>query len=304
LFFLSENVDESLIDFAQPDLDLQIWNKNSHSHYSLAPSVEAAIMKFIGSYPSGDILAGAMELRVIGSITTNQYLEDTDIDVHIVPKDPTLWDEKKVWGVKRWFDSNREKQQAFISKHPIEIFIQVNSAQDLLSPGVYNINTKQWLKGPKVVPEDYNPYEDFSDIATELKSSVGAADLFIGELRRDVIDFETIQKAVNSMSSENKQKFLVVLEDKLQEIEDDIQNLYRKRKEWVDTRRGSSRPETPEQALQDIELAKKWKNTDALFKFINRYKYLSVISDLQKVVKDDEDVSPEDVNVIKNIIGA
>ena len=298
--FLPENIGESLIDFAQPDLDLQVWNKDSHGRYSLAPTAEAAIMEFIASYPSGDLLAQIDNLHIVGSITTNQYSDDADIDVHIFPKNPEMWDENKVWGVKGWFDNNK----VFIGKHPIEIFVQLNPSTDYLSPGFYDVTNHKWIKGPKVMPEDYDPYDDFSDIAGELKNSVTSADLLIGELKRDVIDFETVQKAMNNMSSENKQKFLAALEIKLKEIEEDIDSLVQHKDKWVFNRRLKAEPISPEIALKDVELAKQWRDSNAIFKFIGRYHYITVINKLRQLVKDDDDVSSNDVDVIKGIIGA
>jgi len=55
--------------------------------------------------------------------------------------------------------------------------------------------------------------------------------------------------------------------------------------------------------VQDVELAKKWKDTNAIFKFIDRYTYLRTIKELEKLIADDGQVSQEEVDVIKNIVG-
>jgi len=296
-------LNESLIDFAQPDLDLDVWVKSTDGQYTLKPDVEHLIMQVIKSYPSKDLISEIDNLHIIGSITTNQYLEDSDIDVHIFPKNINIWNEDKVWEVKEWFDENAERLGAYVKKHPIEIFIQIHPAVDYLSPGFYDITNHKWVKGPKIVSRDYDPYEDFSDLADDLRHSVKDADLLMGELKRDIIDFETIQVAVNKMSLEDRKKFLTKLENKLQEIETDIATLSQHKDNWVAHRRLISDPASPEQALKDIELAKQWRDANALFKLIGRYQYITIIKALKEVLWDDGEVTPEEVEKIKDIMG-
>ena len=71
--------------------------------------------------------------------------------------------------------------------------------------------------------------------------------------------------------------------------------------EWVDARRSASKP-SPEQALKDVDSTKQWRDTNATFKFINRYQYLKTIADLQKLLKDEE-ITPDEVDQIKSIMG-
>jgi len=204
--------------------------------------------------------------------------------------------------VIKWFNEHRDELEGFIDNHPIEVYLQLDPNQDLMSDGCYNVLEAEWLTGPKIVPLDYDPYEDFSDIFDDLRDSVEQADLLFGELKRDVIDFEVIQKAMEQLPAEQKELFLKRLKNKLQEIEDDIEILFKKRKEWVDARRQASKPSSPEEALKDVELAKRWKDVNAQFKLINRYKYLKVIRNLEELLADEE-ITPDEVDKIKSIMG-
>jgi len=295
---------ESLIDFAQPDLPSEVWDKDANRGYKLAEDAERKILDTLRKYPE-DLLSIAKEMHIVGSLTSNQYLEDSDLDVHIVPKDLSAWDDKKVSVVVKWFINNRDKLKAYIGKHPIEVYIQTNVAQDYLSPGIFDFITKKWIKGPKIVPSNYDPYEDFSDIAGELRNSVKDADLLFGELKRDIIDYETIKAAMGKMSSEDKKSFLVKLEAKMKEIEKDVDSLFLKRKEWIDARHTATKPlVSVEQALRDVSLAHKWRDANALFKLIHRYQYLSVIKDLKDIISDEEEITPDEIDKIKGVMGA
>jgi len=301
---------ESLIDYPQEDLDLSIWSKKGDT-YELKPWAKRKIVNFIKKYPEVDLLDiaakgeyGYPTIHIVGSIATNQWVEDSDIDVHIiVSKDSKYYnDEDFQKKVSKWFEEHRDEYDGYLKEHPIEIYLQSNYNQDLLGAGCYDLFRDKWIVGPKIVPLDYDPYEDFSDIADELRKSVQDADLLLGELKRDVIDYETIRRAMERLSPKQKKAFLEKLEKKLEEIEEDIETLYSKREEWVRARREASRPSTPEEALKDVELAKQWRDQDALFKFICRYHYLKTIKELKELLKDDK-ITPDEIGSIKKIVG-
>jgi len=306
---LGGGVKESSIDFPQKDLDPSIWLKEDDT-YRIRPGIRRKILDVIGRYPDMDLIdtasagiSDAATIHIVGSITTNQYLEDSDVDVHIVvSKDSDFHgDEDFQNEVIQWFNDNRDEIGGYAGKHPIEIYLQYNPDQDLMSDGCYDLLADEWLAGPKVVPSDYDPYEDFSHIADDLRNTVEDADKLLGELKRDVIDYKVIEQAMKQLSPDQKGLFLGRLKNKLEEIEENIRALYAKRKDWVDARRVASKPSTPEEALKDVELAKKWKDTNAIFKFINRYRYLRTIRDLEELLEDDE-ISSEEVDVINNIL--
>ena len=299
---LDETIEESSIDYPKTDLDLSIWDKEEDG-YHLRPEVQQKIIQVLDAYEPIDLLDMAREIRIVGSIGTNTYTEDADIDVHIAPKDFSGWDDDKVKVVKDWFNEHAQELDAFVGNHPIEVYVQLNPPQDLMSDSAYNFLEDQWLVGPKIVSKDYDPYKDFSHIADDIRTAVENADILMGELKRDVIDFDVIKQAMGEMPSDVRQKLQITLKNKLEEIEKDIEALYYKRKEWTNARKNASKPTTPEQALQDVELAKKWKDTNATFKFINRYRYLATIEELEQLIAHDGDVSKEDVDVIRNIVG-
>jgi len=298
----SPYVKESSIDFPKTDLALSVWEEED-GVYHLRPEVRDKILHILDAYEPIDLEDMAREIRIVGSMGTNLYTDDADIDVHIVPKDFSGWDEDKVKALQDWFEERYEELDAYIGKHPVEVYVQLNPPQDLMSDSAYNLLDDTWLVGPKIVATDYDPYTDFSHIANDIRQATQNADLLMGELKRDVIDFDVISAAMQEMPAAEKKKLQLTLQNKLAEMEKDIEALYFKRKEWVSNRRDASKPTTPEQARNDVELAKKWKDTNATFKFINRYQYLKVIEDLEKLIAVDGDVSKEDVDVIRNIVG-
>jgi hypothetical protein len=292
---------ESSIDFPQVDLDSLVWEKED-GYYFLREEVKDKILILLDKYPEIDLLQIAREIRIVGSIGTNLYVDDADVDLHVVPNDFSEWDEKKVKRVMDWYKKN-ESLDKYIGKHPIEVYVQLNPNQDLMSAAVYDVLEDRWVVGPKIVSLDYDPYKEFQHVADDVRQAVQDADLLLGELKRDVIDYDTIRKAIENLPTKHKKRLLQKLRNKLEEIEKDIENLYTKRKEWVDARHGASKPETPEQAREDVELAIKFRDTNALFKFINRYGYMRIIADLEDLIKDDGEITPNEVDIIRGVVG-
>lgn len=307
---LRESLEESSIDFPRKDLDSSVWLREGDT-YKIKSEVKRKIFDIIGKYPDMDLIdtaaagiSDAATIHIVGSIGTNQFLDDSDMDVHIVvSKDSDFHgDEDFQDKVIKWFNEHRDEIGGYIGKHPIEIYLQYDPKQDLMSDGCYDLIADKWLTGPKIVPPDYDPYKDFSGIADDLRNMVEDADRLFGELKRDVIDYSVIEQAMNQLSLEQKELFLGRLKSKLEEIEEDIKALYIKRKEWVDARRMASKPSSPEEALEDVELARRWKDQNALFKFVNRYQYLKTIKALEELLADDE-ISPREVDTIRGIVG-
>lgn len=300
-YLLDSDVNESSIDYPREDLDISIWDKDGDT-YILKSETKDKILNVLKQYPDKDLVALADKIRVVGSITGNQYIDDSDIDVHVVPKDIEGYSEQDVDRIKTWFRDNILGVDGYIDAHPIEVYLQLNPAQDLLSVGAYDILEGVWEKGPTIVPLDFDPYENFLDIFNNIRELVDDADKYFGELRRDIIDYETIKDAVTRLPESAKEKLLTGLKNKLDELEEDIDNLYIERGKWVKFRREASKPQTPEQALKDVKLAKEWEDANAVFKFINRYNYIRVIDELENFLADDK-ISDDEVDRIKDIIG-
>lgn len=295
-----EGIAESVVDFPQTELENSIWNKQD-SLYTINEEAKNKIFDTLSKYKEFDLYENAEAIHITGSIGTNLYKEETDIDVHIVLKDDIEFSEEQQKAVFSWFKKNRDEIDGYIDSHPIEVYVQLNPDQELLSDAVYDILSDTWIIGPTIFPPDYDPYEKYEHILSDVKAEALHADELIGELRRDTIDYTAIRDAVANMSIGEKSNLLDRLQSKLQEIEDGIEKLKSTKQSWIDARKSSSQPESGEQALSDIELARKWNDKNAEFKFLDRYNYMRLIKDLEIMVEDDK-ISDTEVDIIKGLL--
>jgi len=293
---------ESSIDYPRPDLDLQIWRKEGDTYF-LRDFVKEKILYLLDQYPEIDLLQEVREIRIVGSITSNLYTDDTDIDVHLVPEDLSAWNEDKGKEVKEWYEDREKQLGMYVGKHVIEFFIQSDPHIDFLSVGVYNVLEDSWEKGPVVFPMDYDPYEDYSEVADDIKNAVQGVDIVLGELKRDITDYETIVDVLPRFPKEIQKKLLFRLKNKLEDIEKDIQSLRLKRKSWVKLRSMGNEKIKSIEDLKNSELVKNWKDMNIIFKFIARYHYMDAIKALEELLKDDGEITPDEIDIIRGVVG-
>ena len=295
-----KKVQESSIDFPRNGLSEHVWNKE-YGTYVLKPEVKDKIYSVLSKIPTNGKQSRVGIIHIVGSIGTNQYTDEADIDVHIQPVEPTFKTEAEQQRVMKWVNQNRDKIDAYIGKHPIEIFIQLLPEQDLLSDACYDVIKDKWIKGPKLVALDYDPYEDFSDVLPEVEKLAQEMDIKLGELKRDVIDFQTIEDAIIKLPKDQRDKLVTALEKKRDELEQTVKELYKLRKVYIDARHQSSKP-TANQAKDDIAIAKRWRDANSIHKFLHRYKYTRLLSDLYELIKDNATLSNDEVDIIGSLL--
>lgn len=280
--FRKMKIGESIIDFPRKDLPLEIWNKEGKT-YLLKPEVKKKILNVFSKYKESEfenVFDSFKDIRIVGSLTSNQYTKYSDLDVHLVPINFDVWTPERRKKVSRFFRDKKFK----IGTHPIEVYIQIEPQQDFLR-GCYSLKKDTWLTLPNIVPLDYNPLEDYSDIAEDLIDSCKELDLYLGELKRDVIDYQTILSAIKRLPIKKRKNILIFLYQKLQEIYDDINKLRSIKRKWIERRKALTSGDLLKLAKRDLKIAQLRDETEIIFKYLNRYRYLKIISELENLLQ-------------------
>lgn len=300
---MRELLSESTVDFPQSDLSADLWDKTDRG-YILKEDVKDLILQTVNKNPIIPNLATkAQDVRIIGSMCTNLFQDNTDIDVHIALTPEVTKSLKDVETIQKQVKAWSHDEPVYIGDHPIEVYIQENPAQDLLSDGAYSVTQEKWLRGPAILDDDYNPYEVYGHVMDKVHELAGGADADLGELRRDVVDYKVIKDAYHKLGPAQKEELKKFLQSKLQEIDTDINALLKDKKEWTTMRKAASKPISVEQALKDVKLSQEWQDTNAVFKFLNRYGLIKIITDLEDI-KDDAPLKHEDVPKVADVVGA
>jgi len=290
---------ESTVDYPQKDLSPEIWMKTDNS-YVIRPDVKKIILNVLSNYDIINIQDIAETIHITGSIGTNQITDDADIDVHIVTDSSKIENAELIQkDVFKHF--RKEGNVTYIGMHPIEVYIQFNPEQELLSDAVYDLLEDTWIIGPKIVADTYDPLEDFSDVLVTVQELAGEADINFGKLKRKTIDYSIKTKALENLDGRARKNLLSKLKGKLDEIEQSIESLMKLKGQWIQMRRDSSKA-SPDKALEDIKTAKTWRDANACFKFLSRYHYMKTISKLEQMLDDDK-LDSNELNRIKQMMG-
>lgn len=292
-----EDMDESTVDFPSEDLPLDIWDKVNDT-YILKPDLKAKILDALGQYPDLDLVGTADKIHIVGSIGTDLYDEDADIDIHVTPKQEVIAGkspeelEEMQRAIMNWFKNERESKGWFVASHPFETYFQLDPNQDYFSDTVYDLLTDTWVKPPKKYGMDYNPYTAFGDVFTELDEAVAPADLLLGKLKRLVYDF-------NRLSTHNAEDLAT---EKLEAIKVVIESLKLCKESWRTIRRRNSGKGDSNADPAQIQHSQEWSRDNLIFKFIDRYKYMATVNSLSELIKDDNQISANEIPQIEDIL--
>lgn len=281
-----DDAEESTASFPSEDLPLDIWDKTDDS-YVLKPELKETILEALKQYPDLDLLDVAKDIKIVGSIGTNLYDEDADIDVHIEPKPEFLADkpaeelEELQRNIMSWFKEERESQGWYVNQHPLEVFFTLSPMSDYFSDTVYDLLTDTWIKTPKKYDMSYNPYTEYGDLFTEIDEVLAPTDLLLGKLHRLVRDYDKMKQGKASSDS---------IQSTLDKVKQTIQALYDTEEKWYEIRKRNS-ANLPDELPEDpntLELSKEWKRDNTIFKLIgSTYGYKKVISELSALVTED-----------------
>lgn len=294
-----EDIQESTASFPSEDLPLDIWDKVDDT-YKLKSDLKESILDALSQYPEIKLLDIAKSIKVVGSIGTNLYDEDADIDIHIEPKAEFLdgKTEEELADIQRsvmnWFKNEREEKGWFVSAHPYEVYLQLNPVQDYFSDTVYDLLSDEWIKSPKKYDMSYNPYTQYGDIFTELDEVVAPADVLFGKLHRDAKDVQILQGKGHDD----------VLQQQLDNIQKSILALKECKEQWRAIRRRNS-VEVPEQLPEDPETLQhpdEWKRDNTLFKYLDKYLYFSTVNKLADLLDENDQLVQDAAQQVPNIL--
>lgn len=288
-------IDDSVIDQPKPGLCPEIWEKvvdatGSIEIWQLKPEVKKQLVETaeqictLAKLSLGGIV---QDIHITGSITSNLYTKNADIDMHFVEADDVKIKESAEQTTVRLRSAFEQlSAKGIISKtigsHPVELYFQKNKFQDLMSVGCYSLLTGAWLVGPEIKDASYNPYDE---MYVEIKN---LSEQLVSDIRQTILT--AYEKAVVLMkaskfdnSESTVQTAFVEMANALTKAAELYGNARAMRKRLSD-------PTSFEQAMQFRE-DKKWKVVDATFKLLDKFGYLAILKEFQTLANNSLDIA-------------
>ena len=272
---------EAVIDIPRRTYAPGVFNNSDTSDPTLKPSVKkmiySQIEEFEKEYP-------VLNVSLIGSILTHRYRNDADLDINVlfdVPKEKQ--EEERLRLSKKFLSANNPDniQGKLIpgTQHPINYYIitdkETYDIQNKKADAVYDIENNKFLKRP----DDFEFNVD--DYIADFNKKVQELDVIKGELKRDIIDYNELKelKPNDILNLQDK------IKDKLDEIEDDIEQII-KIGDGVDADRRAAfdRDMTPDE-IQKYGIKNRLPKA-VIYKMLEKYHYILFYKKCKKILDD------------------
>jgi predicted nucleotidyltransferase len=281
---------ESIIDIPRKTYAPKVFDDANTSNPKIKDSVkkqiEDQLKEFESEYP-------ILKTSLIGSILTKRYRNDADLDINVlfdVPADKQDSERERL--SKKYLSSkNPDNIQGKLipgSEHPINYYFITDKKtyddQNKKADAVFDIESNKFIKRPEDFTFDIDMYiKDFNKKVQEL-------DIVKGELKRDIIDYRELEdlKPDDVLNLQDK------LNDKLNEIEDDIEQII-KIGDGVDADRRAAfdKDMSPDEIRKFGVKNRLPKNV--VYKMLEKYHYLKFYKKCQKIL-DDGKVTPDEID--------
>lgn len=285
---------ESVLDSPREGLDPVVWTPDEDGSYVLSPEAERKIKDLVG-WMVREFGIQEYGANVTGSITSNQWKEDSDIDVHV--NSPGITEETQE-GLNRELRerfaelSERDPEAVRVGEHPLEVYFQWNPYQDLMSVGCYDAVGGKWLVGPELKDVGYDPVSDFWDEDMALVEEV------VEEVREIILG---IRELCISWKMSGNEEFR---EERFGEI---VESLGRSAKVFEDLKAFRTSRSTPRSEADAMRMrtSRKWKVADSAFKMLDKLGYLRVFKAFSKCLDSVEDGASEEtvVETVLSVVG-
>lgn len=216
---------ESSIDFPKSNgLCPEIWDEVEEGKFKLKEDIKQfaleCVDKLLARYH-----VEAKGVNVVGSICSNQYTEDSDVDVHIQVDLPDDVTEKLNNLRKKETDrifANVDLMVGDSKTHPLEFYFQSNIYGDMGSCGCYDLMNDEWLSEPQLVDLEFDPYEEYEQSLEEAFEFGIAVQSALFELHKNLYKYDAILDQASYRDVYSDDQLMNVIGRRLETVSDSI----------------------------------------------------------------------------------
>ena len=216
---------ESSIDYPVSEgLCPEIWDEVEEGKWIIKPEIKQQALEIV------DILLAryhveAKGVNIVGSICSNQYTEDGDVDVHIQVDLPEDTAEALNKLRKLEIDKVFEGVNLMVGAshlHPLEFYFQHNLYADMGSCGCYDLMNDEWLSGPLIVDMEFDPYDEYEESWKEAFELGERAQSALFNLTKNLYKHNAILEQAANKDVYANEELMGVIARRLEEVKDEI----------------------------------------------------------------------------------
>ena len=300
---------ESSIDYPVSEgLCPDIWNEVEEGKFMIKNEIKQLALEMVSKLLA-HYHVEATGVHIVGSICSNQYTPDADVDVHIQVDLPDDVAEKLNNLRKKETDKIFAGIDLMVGEpgktHPLEFYFQSNIYGDMGSCGCYDLLHDKWLSGPQLVDIEFDPFEEYSsswDEAVEFGHKVQEA-LF--DLHKNMYKYNAMIEHASNREIYSDEQMMKIIAHRIMDVQDEIssnaERIYELREEMVKVRKRAGIVPRNEEEAEDMRTNKEWLTANSTFKFLQRMNVLDSvweIADLYQKYNMDENELTVNLNKI------
>lgn len=279
-------VNESVLDQPKDGLDPDVWQDSPDGGKPVLTEESAQKIGRLLEWVQDQYQFQNLSVYLIGSICSNSWSRDSDIDIDFCASGATTNDQDEEvvkefgWNFKKNFIDNYMNAYPEYSKigtHPFEVYFNPNPFQCFMSVGCYNVLEGKWEVGPEMKDENFDPVSKYYSDAMK------QVDKILKDIRNKIFGtYELAFACKKSSDDEFKRKTIKELAGNLNQSSE----LYKRMKE---VRSNFQKPcKSREEALKRRK-DKKQHVVDAAFKFLDKFGYITILKDFVDLAHQIED---------------
>jgi predicted nucleotidyltransferase len=283
---LKDHLNESILNINRNTLDPTVFEMTEvpGQQPKLMDPIKGEIMKKAKLI---DKIVPIKSVYIIGSILTNKYDPNSDIDVTI-EVDPTDLDSLDASIIMKYIKT-LNTEYANGTTHKINYYIIKGDFDFSKSDAIYDVPNDKWLKIPK--SNDIDVQMHLSRFENDLEEIAQSTE----EIRRDLIDLEEIK----SLTPRQINNLKDMVQEKLDNLNHDIETLVTLHKTFKNIRKTAFDQYLTPNQIREIGSKNKLPE-NIIYKLVERYYYWDFIKKLEDIIENKK-VGMNDLNKLKNI---
>jgi len=277
---------ESVIDITRDGLSPQVFDNPKSDNPTLKHDVLHKIRHDVGRI-SADVQVENYFIK--GSILTNQWTRNADIDIFIQIDSTLTDDELRDLLYDTWSEIDDSYEEGI--SHPFQYYLSSKSYDFDNTEAAYDVENLEWIKKPTTKSIDIDDY------MSKYRKYVSKFADYSEELRRDVIDYEILKE----IPRDDVKGIEGMANSQLERIESDIIDYLDTYAEVRDMRQAAFSGDMTPAELKQYGVKSKLPG-NVIFKFIERYHYQDLAKKLRAIIGKDKELDEREYEELNKIL--
>lgn len=306
----------SILDYQQKELCPVVWNKDG----KLRPSVKSFIFSSLSGFFENFELKGyddfVIDMFIGSSLATYFYTVESDLDIKVVIDITTFKAHNPQYSkiseddiLDKLVDLAKESSwlAAYIPQthHQLDIyFLSVREASPINMikyDSIYNLMTDKWLKQSEKIEEELSPSYVLNYARSKARQFLEKLSIDMAEAQRDSVDFLILRDHMKGLDHDDLQQFKEDLEISLERLNVSVDMLVEDRGLIKDLRKKTFKKNELRSHLEKMMGSLNYSDGNLIFKLLQRYGYMSILSEIKKIYADKK-VTPKEVEEVARIL--